>query len=44
LIEDFAGERKKHVRAEELLERFQELRRSDLLDESAAEMLERCYV
>jgi putative ABC transport system ATP-binding protein len=44
LIEDFAGERKKHVRAEELLERFEELRRSELLDESAAEMLERCYV
>ena len=44
LIEDFAGERKKRVRAEELLERFEELRRSELLDESAAEMLERCYV
>jgi len=44
LIEDLAGERKKRVRAEELLERFEELRRSDLLDESAAEMLERCYV
>ena len=44
LIEDFAGDRKKRVRAEELLERFEELRRSELLDESAAEMLERCYV
>jgi putative ABC transport system ATP-binding protein len=44
LIEDFAGERKKRVRAEELLERFAELRRSELLDESAAELLERCYV
>ena len=44
LIEDLAGDRKKRVHAEELLERFEELRRSDLLDESAAEMLERCYV
>jgi hypothetical protein len=32
------------VRAAELLERFEELRRSELLDESAAAMLERVYV
>ncbi len=44
VIEDIGGDRKKRVRAEELLERFQELRRSELLDESAAEMLERRYV
>jgi putative tryptophan/tyrosine transport system ATP-binding protein len=43
-IDDMDGGRKKRVRAEELLEKFQELRRSELLDESAAEMLERCYV
>jgi hypothetical protein len=32
------------VRAVDLLDRFEELRRSELLDESAAEMLERMYV
>ncbi|MEN6603891.1 MAG: ATP-binding cassette domain-containing protein [Bryobacteraceae bacterium] len=44
VIEDLDGDRKKRVRAEELFERFQELRRAELLDESAAEMLHRCYV
>jgi putative tryptophan/tyrosine transport system ATP-binding protein len=44
VIEDIDGDRKKRVRAEELLDRFQELRRAELLDESAAEMLRRCYV
>jgi putative tryptophan/tyrosine transport system ATP-binding protein len=44
VIEDIDGDRKKRVRAEELLDRFQELRRAELLDESAAEMLERCYI
>ncbi len=38
------GAQKKRVRPEELLARFEEVRRSDLLDESAAEMLARCYV
>jgi hypothetical protein len=31
------------VRAEELLDRFDELRNQDLLDESTAEMLRRVY-
>jgi putative tryptophan/tyrosine transport system ATP-binding protein len=44
VIADMGGERKKRVRVEELLERFEELRRSELLDEGAAEMLRRCYV
>jgi putative ABC transport system ATP-binding protein len=41
---DLRGAEKRRVRAEELLDRFEELRRSELLDESAAEMLERMYV
>jgi putative ABC transport system ATP-binding protein len=44
VIHDIGGVEKKRVRAAELLERFEELRRSELLDEAAAEMLERAYV
>lgn len=44
VIFDVRGVAKKRLRAEELLERFEELRRSELLDESAAEMLARNYV
>jgi putative ABC transport system ATP-binding protein len=44
VLHDISGPEKKRVRASELLERFEELRRSELLDESAAEMLERVYV
>jgi putative ABC transport system ATP-binding protein len=43
-IYDVGGEAKRRVRPVELLERFEELRRSELLDETAAEMLERAYV
>jgi putative ABC transport system ATP-binding protein len=44
VIHDIQGQEKRRVRASELLERFEELRRSELLDEGAAEMLERVYV
>jgi putative ABC transport system ATP-binding protein len=44
VIHDLRDAEKKRVRAAELLERFEELRRSELLDETAAEMLERSYV
>jgi putative ABC transport system ATP-binding protein len=44
VIHDIGGQEKRRVRASELLERFEELRRSELLDEGAAEMLERVYV
>jgi putative ABC transport system ATP-binding protein len=44
VIHDIRGAEKKRVRANELLERFEEIRRSELLDESAAELLERSYV
>lgn len=41
---NLAGAQKKRVRPEELLARFEDVRRADLLDESAAEMLARCYI
>ena len=41
---DLGGAQKKRVRPEELLDRFEDVRRADLLDESAAEMLARCYI
>jgi putative ABC transport system ATP-binding protein len=44
ILRDWSGSEKKRVRPSELLERFEELRRSELLDESAAEMLARAYV
>jgi putative ABC transport system ATP-binding protein len=44
VIYDLRGAQKKRIRAAELLERFEELRRSELLDEAAAELLERSYV
>ncbi len=44
ILHDISGAEKKRVRAAELLERFEELRRAELLDESAAAMLERMYV
>jgi putative tryptophan/tyrosine transport system ATP-binding protein len=44
IIHDLRGKEKRRTRAAELLERFEELRRSELLDESAAAMLEQLYV
>ncbi|HWD00662.1 MAG TPA: ATP-binding cassette domain-containing protein [Candidatus Sulfopaludibacter sp.] len=44
VIHDLRGKEKQRVRPAELLERFEELRRSELLDESAAAMLEAAYV
>jgi putative ABC transport system ATP-binding protein len=44
VLHDIRGQEKKRIRPAELLERFEEVRRSELLDESAAEMLERVYV
>ncbi|MCL5743892.1 MAG: ATP-binding cassette domain-containing protein [Acidobacteria bacterium] len=44
ILLDLGGDQKKRVRPEELLAHFEEVRRSELLDESAAEMLARCYV
>jgi putative ABC transport system ATP-binding protein len=44
IVCDISGDEKKHLRPEDLLARFEEIRRSDLLDESAAEMLAEMYV
>jgi putative tryptophan/tyrosine transport system ATP-binding protein len=44
VIQDFKGPEKKRIRVDDLLARFEEVRRAELLDESAAEMLRRVYV
>jgi putative ABC transport system ATP-binding protein len=44
IIQDFRGAEKKRIRVDDLLARFEEVRRAELLDESAAEMLRRAYV
>lgn len=44
VIRDLRGTEKKRVRPEELLEQFEELRRTELLDEGAAGMLRSYYV
>lgn len=44
IICDFRGAEKRRLRVDDLLNRFEEVRRGDLLDETAAEMLRRTYV
>ena len=44
VIHDFHGAEKRRLRADDLLARFEEVRRADQLDETAAEMLRRMYV
>jgi putative ABC transport system ATP-binding protein len=44
VIQDVQGADKRRLRPEALLARFEEVRRSELLDESAAEMLREAYV
>jgi len=44
VIHDFRGAEKSRLRAGDLLARFEDVRRADQLDESAADMLERTYV
>jgi putative ABC transport system ATP-binding protein len=44
IVEDLFGARKRRIRVEDLLDRFDRLRNADMLDESAAEMLRRTYV
>ena len=43
IIHDFRDAEKKRLRANDLLARFEEVRRADQLDESAADMLRRLY-
>lgn len=44
IVHDFSGADKKRLRATDLLDRFDDLRRADLLDPSTAEMLKETYV
>jgi putative ABC transport system ATP-binding protein len=44
IIYDFRGAEKRRLRPEDLVSRFEEVRRADQLDEAAAEMLRRMYV
>ena len=44
VIHDFVGAEKRRLRGNDLLNRFEDVRRADQLDESAAEMLRRLYV
>ena len=44
IISDIAGAEKRRVRVEDLMARFEDVRRGDQLDESAAEFLRRVYV
>jgi len=44
VIHDFSGGEKRRLRVEDLLARFEDVRRSEQLDESVAELLRRAYV
>ena len=44
VLADYAGAMRRHVRAEDLTRRFDEIRRDEQLDASAAEMLRESYV
>jgi putative ABC transport system ATP-binding protein len=43
-IYDLRGAQKQRLQPKDLLDRFEEVRRGELLDESAAAMLEQCYI
>ena len=44
IVHDLRGAEKRRLRADDLLARFEDLRRADQLDEAAAELLQRAYV
>ena len=44
ILHDFSGAEKRRLRVNDLLGLFEDIRRADLLDETAAEMLSRMYV
>jgi putative tryptophan/tyrosine transport system ATP-binding protein len=44
IVHDFRGAEKRRLRVDDLLARFEELRREEQLDETAAEMLARNYL
>jgi putative ABC transport system ATP-binding protein len=43
VLHDFRGTEKQRLRPNDLLQRFEDVRRADLLDEPAAAMLRRLY-
>ena len=44
VIHDFAGVQKERLRADDLISRFESVRRAEQLDETAADMLRRLYI
>ena len=44
ILHDLHGAEKRRLRVDDLLARFEEVRRGELLDETAAQMLQRMYV
>ena len=44
VLADYAGAQRRHLRAEDLTRRFDEIRRDEQLDDSAAEVLRANYV
>jgi putative tryptophan/tyrosine transport system ATP-binding protein len=44
IVHDFRGAERQRLRPEGLMQRFEEIRRADLLDETAASLLRRAYV
>jgi len=44
VLADYAGAQRRHIRAEDLVHRFDEIRRDERLDASAAEVLREAYV
>ena len=44
VLADYTGAIRRHIRAEDLVRRFDEIRRDEMLDASAAEMLRENYV
>jgi putative ABC transport system ATP-binding protein len=44
IVHDLRGAEKHRLRAEDLLARFEDLRRADQLDDTAAKLLQRAYV
>jgi putative ABC transport system ATP-binding protein len=44
IIQEFKGAEKRRTRVDDLLARFEEVRRAEQLDEAAAQLLERAYV
>jgi putative tryptophan/tyrosine transport system ATP-binding protein len=44
VIHDFQGAEKRRLRVTDLITRFEEVRRAEQLDESAAEMIRAAYI